>query len=513
MSFAKGLSATLLGLEVNKVTVEVDIYKRAVQPSVNIVGLPSTSVNESIYRVKSAISNSGFRFPSGRITINLAPAYLKKEGPLLDLPIAITILKSQGLIESNIEDFLILGELSLNGDVRKVRGVLPIAYKMRSFLKDNLKAIIVPFGNGREAATVDGLKVFEISSLKQLVDFLNGIQSIDPVGCETKYFDEMDYNVDFADVKGQHVAKRAMEIAAAGSHNLIMNGTPGSGKSMLAKRFHTILPPMTKEESLETSMIYSLSGLLDEEKPLLYHRPVRFVHHTASVVSIIGGGSNAKPGEITLSHNGVLVFDEIVEFPRSVLESLRQPMEDKKITISRSKYSITYPANFILLGTRNPCPCGWYGDEEHQCTCTINEIIKYNKRLSGPIMDRIDIYIEIPRLKSNEFIKNYKEESSSSIRERVILARKIQELRFKNLTIHSNSEMNQKHLKEFCKLDYETEKIFENGINKLKLTGRGMSSTLKIARTIADLETSDSIKPKHILEAFQYRYKEISLNY
>ncbi len=513
MAFAKALGATLVGLEAHEVLVEVDIYKRAVQPTVNIVGLPGTSVNESIYRVKSAISNSNFTFPSGRITINLAPAYIKKEGPLLDLTIAVAILKSQNIIRSNIENYLILGELSLNGEIRKVRGILPIVYKMKSkFINDNT-AVIVPKGNGNEAAAVDKVRVFEVSTLSQLVSFLNGNLKLNSVDFTNAFEDDFSYETDFSDVKGQHAAKRAMEIAAAGSHNLIMNGTPGSGKSMLAKRFHTILPPMSEEESLETSMIYSLSGLLEEKQPLLHKRPVRFVHHTASVVSIIGGGSNAKPGEITLSHNGVLIFDEIVEFPRNVLESLRQPMEDKKITISRSKYSVTYPANFILLGTRNPCPCGWYGDEEHQCTCSINDIIKYNKRLSGPIMDRIDIYIDVPRLKSQEFIKDYKEESSESIRQRVIAAREIQKKRFKNLPIHSNSEMNQKQLKEFCSLDYEAEKVFEKGINNLKLTGRGMSSTLKISRTIADLELSNKIKPKHILEAFQYRYKDLKLQY
>jgi magnesium chelatase family protein len=511
MSFSRVFGATLIGLEVHKVVVEVDIYKRAVQPSVNIVGLPGTSVNESIHRVKSAITNCGFTFPRGRITVNLAPAYIKKDGSLLDLPIAVAILKSQGIIQSEIENFLMLGELSLNGEVRRVKGVLPISYKVKNSFS-SIKSLIVPFGNGKEAAIVDGIKIFEVKNLKQLVNFLNGQEVLIFPKFEEKSVDFIDKNVDFSDVKGQHSVKRALEIAAAGSHNLIMNGSPGSGKSMLAKRFYTILPPMTKKESIETSMIYSLAGLLDENYPLLSHRPVRFVHHTASVVSIIGGGSNAKPGEITLSHNGVLIFDEIVEFPRSVLESLRQPMEDKKITISRSKYSVTYPANFILLGTRNPCPCGWYGDDEHQCTCTINEIIKYNKKLSGPIMDRIDLYIEVSRLKSQEFIQDYKEESSESVRQRVVKARKIQELRFKDLPIHSNSEMSQKQIKEFCKFDSKAQKVFLSGVDKLKLTARGMNSTIKIARTIADLDSSESIKPEHILEAFQYRYKEVTFN-
>lgn len=501
----KVTTATVIGLDAYKITVEIDVINSI--PGISIVGLPDTAVNEARDRVRSAVKNSGYTFPAKKVIINLAPADMKKTGTNFDLPIAIGILVEEGVVESEkIGDYAFVGELSLDGEIRGVNGVLPIILGLKN---SGVKNVIVPSINSNEAALVDGINIYGAEHLTDVVNhFVETplkIKKID-INEYLQKHGENEYIYDFKDVKGQKKAKKALEIAAAGGHNLLMSGSPGSGKTLMAKCFASILPPLELDEALELTKIYSISGLLSPDEPLMTKRPFRPVHHTASANGIIGGGSNPKPGEITLAHRGVLFLDEIVEFPRQVLEVLRQPLEDAKVVISRANHSITYPAKFMLLAAMNPCPCGFLGDKEKQCTCSEFQINRYLSRLSGPLLDRIDLQIEVPRLTSEELLKSSAdEESSADIRKRVIKARKIQYERYKNDNIFTNSELTPKLIKKYCKIDKQSEELLKTAIVKYQLSGRRYDRILKLARTIADLDGAQDIKQTHLMQALQYR--------
>lgn len=501
----KVTTATVIGLEAYKITVEIDIINSL--PGISIVGLPDASINEARDRVRSAIKNCNYTFPAKKVVINLAPADIKKVGTNFDLPIAVGILTEESVIDGEkIKDYGFIGELSLDGQLRGVNGVLPIIMGLK---KSGVKNVIVPIINANEAALVDGINIFGAAHLTDVVNhFVETPLKITKIDIneyiKTQNYEEFIY--DFKDVKGQKKAKKALEIAAAGGHNLLMSGSPGSGKTLMAKCFASILPPLEMSEALELTKIYSISGLLAPDEPLMTKRPFRPVHHTASANGIIGGGSNPKPGEITLAHRGVLFMDELVEFPRQVLEVLRQPLEDAKVVISRTSHSITYPAKFMLLAAMNPCPCGYLGDKEKQCTCSEFQINRYLGRLSGPLLDRIDLQIEVPRLTSDELLQSTAaEESSADIRKRVINARKIQTLRYRDENILTNSELTPKLIKKYCKIDKATEAVFKTAIVKYQLSGRRYDRVLKLARTIADLENSADIKQNHLMQALQYR--------
>ena len=501
----KVTTATVIGLDAYKITVEIDVINSL--PSISIVGLPDTAINEARDRVRSAIKNSNYTFPAKKVVVNLAPADIKKVGTNFDLPIAVGILTEEETIDAEkIKDYAFIGELSLDGAIRGVNGVLPIVLGLK---KAGIKNVVVPDKNANEAALVEGINIFGASHLTDVVNhFVESPLKITKIDINEylKIKQDEEFIYDFKDVKGQKKAKKALEIAAAGGHNLLMSGSPGSGKTLMAKCFASILPPLELSEALELTKIYSISGLLSSDEPLMTKRPFRSVHHTASANGIIGGGSNPKPGEITLAHRGVLFMDEIVEFPRQVLEVLRQPLEDAKVVISRTNHSITYPAKFMLLAAMNPCPCGYLGDKEKQCTCTEFQISRYLSRLSGPLLDRIDLQIEVPKLTSDELLNSAKsEESSADIRKRVINARKIQTERYKNDGILTNSELTPKLIKKYCKIDSETENIFKTAIIKYQLSGRKYDRILKLARTIADLENSMDIKQNHLMQALQYR--------
>lgn len=501
----KVTTATIIGLDAYKITVEIDIINSI--PSISIVGLPDTAINEARDRVRSAIKNSNYTFPSKKVVINLAPADIKKVGTNFDLPIAVGILIEESIIDSEkIKDYAFIGELSLDGAIRGVNGVLPLVLGLRQC---GIKNIIVPAMNVKEAALVDRVNIYGAEHLSDVVNhFLENPLKVEKIDINEylKIKQDEEYIYDFKDVKGQKKAKKALEIAAAGGHNLLMSGTPGAGKTLMAKCFASILPPLELSEALELTKIYSISGLLSPNEPLMTKRPFRPIHHTASANGIIGGGSNPKPGEITLAHRGVLFMDEIVEFPRQVLEVLRQPLEDAKIVISRANHSITYPAKFMLLAAMNPCPCGYLGDKEHQCNCSEFQISKYLSRLSGPLLDRIDLQIEVPKLTSDELMQSTTtEECSAEIRKRVIKARKIQTQRYKNEGILTNSELTPKLIKKYCKIDNATEQIFKTAITKYQLSGRKYDRILKLARTIADLDGSENIKQNHLMQALQYR--------
>ena len=501
----KVTTATVIGLDSYIVDVETDVINST--PAIIIVGLPDMAINEARARIRSAVRNSGFTFPNKKVIINLAPADLKKEGTNFDLPITVGILVEEELLDAEkIKDYAFVGELSLDGSLRSVLGVLPLVLGLK---KAGIKNIIVPKENAKEAGLVEGINVYGASCLAEVVNhFVESPLPQTKIDVKSYLENSLDdeFLYDFKDVKGQHKAKKALEIAAAGGHNMLMSGSPGSGKTLMAKCFASILPPLTISEAIELTKIYSISGLLSNDEPLMTKRPFRAVHHTASPNGIIGGGSNPKPGEITLAHRGVLFLDEMVEFPRNVLEVLRQPLEDSEIVISRAKHSIKYPAKFILLGAMNPCPCGFLGDKQKPCTCSEFQINRYLSKLSGPLLDRIDLQVEVPRLTTDELLNNsIKEETSLEIRNRVIKARKIQLERYKDDGILTNSELTPKLVKKYCKIDKDGENLFKTAIVKYQLSGRRYDRVLKLARTIADLDGSENIKLQHLMQALQYR--------
>ncbi len=500
MHYSRVKSAVLSGLDVVEIDVEADINTRSIVQDWEIVGLGDTAVKESRKRVMSALKNSGFGIPHGKITINLAPGDVKKEGALLDLPIAMVILMAAGKIKDEEELFLI-GELGLDGTLRKVNGALPIMLE-----KDPQEKAIVPFENSMELSLVNISNVYAATSLLDAVKIVEGPQdfALSKIVRKISLKNENYLNVDFSEVHGQETVKRALEIAAAGFHNVLMKGPPGSGKTMLARRLPTIMPPMSEKEIIESTKIYSAAGMLDGNP--ITQRPFRSPHHSASTASIIGGGAKAKPGEVTLAHNGVLFMDEMPEFKRDVLEALRQPLEDGVVTVSRVKESHTYPARFLLIGAQNPCPCGWYGVEDgvHHCTCSFNEIVRYNKKISGPIADRMDIFVDVPHVDYAKYASMSDAEPSKEIFERVYDAFQIQMKRANK----QNGKLSAKEVRKFCTLGDAEEEFFKTAAKKLGLSGRTMEKTLKVARTIADLAAEEKISTAHLAEALQYRKKE-----
>lgn len=495
-------SMTLHGLEGFIVDVQVDVAGGL--PCWEIVGLPDISIREAKERVRTAIKNSGYEFPSRRIVINLAPATIKKVGSAFDLPIAIAILfATENINEFDLENVAFVGELSLDGNVHSITGILPMCIEAK---KLGIKEIVVPKENAKEASIVDGINVIPVSSLNQVVAYLNKSIKINPEKFNSNELIKSNqvYNLDFSEVKGQKNIKRAIEVAASGGHNCMLIGSPGSGKTMMARRIPTILPKLSFEEALEVTKIHSVAGNISENSPLIINRPFRFPHHTISKTSLVGGGVIPKPGEISLAHYGVLFLDELPEFEKSTLEVLRGPLEDGKITISRVNATLTYPSKFMLVASMNPCPCGYYGSDK-ECSCSNQAINKYLGKISGPLLDRIDIQVEVSSVKYKNLNSNTQEETSEQIRKRVEETRKIQLERYKECGIYSNSELTPKLIEKYCKLDEKSKIILEKAFNKLGLSARAYARILKVARTIADMDKSENIQSNHLLEAIQYR--------